>query len=555
MLLVTLSRSAFSQVVPDAGSLLRDIERQKQVMPSKVAPHVVPAEPLKRSPDDLKFVVHGFRLTGVTLVSEGEVQEALLPWVGKEIGFSDLQSALDAVNRVYQRHGWFARPQLPVQDIGEDGIVLINVIEGRLGAIRLEEESSPSLALDRVINTMTARQNVGDPLSLVAMDRSISLLNDLPGVAVQATLASGDAEGSSDILVKVSDKRAVGGTISLDNSGARSTGAERLSANLTLDNPGRYGDQLAANLAFTEGSQYGRMGYTAPVGYDGLRLGANLSRLQYQLVGSFASLKSSGVAETQGITATYPLIRSSTATVNLSFSFDNKRYVNEARSLVTSHKQVHVTTLGIGGDFQDGWGQGGLTLWNLTLTDGHLDLSGNADNQVSDRIGPRTEGAYAKLSGTLSRLQRLTDDSTLWVSVTGQQAYKNLDSSEQLTLGGAQAVRAYPTSEGAGDSGWVATLEARHSFSTNWQLVGFYDHGEIVSRYDDRYITSPSHPNRYELKGFGVSLNYTQPSKYSLRLTVAQRLGNNPAANPTTGADGDGTRSVDRVWFSAITYF
>lgn len=555
VLLVALPRSAFSQGVPDAGSLLRDIERQQKNLPLQTAPHALPAVPEKKAPDDLRFIVHAFHLTGVTLVSEGEIQDALLPWVGREIGFSDLQAALDAVTQVYQRRGWFARPQLPVQDIGDEGIVLINVIEGHLGAIRLEEDSAPNLALDRVIGTMTARQQVGDPLNLVAMDRSINILNDIPGVLATATLAPGGENGSSDILIKISEKGFVGGTLSFDNTGARSTGAERLSANVTLDNPGRYGDQLGANIAATEGSLYGRLSYTFPVGYDGLRLGLNASRLEYRLIGDFASLRSSGVAETQGINAVYPLFRGSTASVNLSLTLDNKRYVNEANSLVTSLKRVQVTSLSIGGDFQDGWGQGGMTLWNLSLADGHLDLSGNVDNQASDRIGPRTEGSYTKLSGTLSRLQRVSDASALWFSVTGQHAYKNLDSSEQLTLGGTQGVRAYPTSEGAGDSGWIGTLEARHSLNANWQFVGFYDHGQVVARYDDKYITKPNHPNRYELKGYGASISYSLPSKYSLRMTVAQRLGNNPAANAATGADTDGSHKIDRVWFSAITYF
>jgi hypothetical protein len=37
--------------------------------------------------------------------------------------------------------------------------------------------------------------------------------------------------------------------------------------------------------------------------------------------------------------------------------------------------------------------------------------------------------------------------------------------------------------------------------------------------------------------------------------TWSRRLGHNPAANPNTGADSDGTRTLNRLWLSASLNF
>ena len=46
----------------------------------------------------------------------------------------------------------------------------------------------------------------------------------------------------------------------------------------------------------------------------------------------------------------------------------------------------------------------------------------------------------------------------------GQLAADNLDGAEQLTLGGPSGVRAYASSEGAGDAGFVTGIELKRSF-------------------------------------------------------------------------------------------
>ena len=552
--LALFASSIAAQSTPDAGSLLREAEKQQPRLPQP-APQAMPQAPLAPDASALRVQVKAFRITGNTLIAESELQAALSPWVGKESTFAELQQAANAVAEAYRRHGWLARPQLPAQDLSE-GVVNINIIEGRLGAVRIDD-GGQSLWLDRslVSRVMTARQQPGDHLNLDALERASAILNETPGFAVATVLAPGSDTGEIDAIVKVQDKPMLAGAAQFDNQGARSTGADKMTLSLSLDNPGRVGDQISANGNASEGSRYLKVGYSRPFGRDGVRAGISASVMRYQLLGEdFAALHSKGDATTFGLNASYPLLRSTSRNMSLAGAIDRKDYYNEANEIATSEKRIHSALLALNGDLLDGFGNGGMTLWGVNLTAGQVDLSANATNESADQAGPGAAGSYQKFGYSLARLQRVSDQSTLWFSLSGQRASKNLDSSEKFSLGGPQGVRAYPLMEGSGDDGWLATLEARYNLTPDLQLSVFYDHGSVTQSHNPDYTGAPL-VNQASLKGAGLGLSWSQPGSFSLRAAWARRLGDNPFASATTGADGDGSLNLNRFWLSAMVYF
>ncbi len=551
--LCSCSQLALAQTTPDAGSLLREAERQPLRLPNPV-PQAVPKTPVGPEMGAVRVRVKAFSLTGNTLISEAELQAVLRPWVGKETSFAELQQAINAVAEAYRARGWFARPQLPAQDVN-DGVVSIHIIEGRLGAVRLDD-GGKALRTDRamVTGTMTARQKSGEPLNLDALDRSTNILNDTPGVAVATILAPGQNTGDTDAVVKVQDKPLFSGTAMLDNQGARSTGANKISVSLMMDSPRGTGDQIALNGNTSEGSQYLKLAYALPWGRDGARVGASTSAMRYTLMGDLSSLNAKGDAQTLGINASYPLLRSGTKNIAFAAALDRKTYYNEASQVATSQKVADVALLALNGDLLDGLGQGGMTLWGINLTAGQINLSGNAANQGADRIGAKTEGSYHKLGYNLARLQRLSDKTSLWASFSGQTAGKNLDSSEKFSLGGASGVRAYPLSEGSGDDGWLTTLEVRHNLMPELQVSFFYDHGQIRQNHDSAYAGAPL-VNEASLKGYGLGLSWNQSGNFSVRASLAHRVGDNPLASAINGKDGDGSLTLDRLWVTATKFF
>jgi hemolysin activation/secretion protein len=97
----------------------------------------------------------------------------------------------------------------------------------------------------------------------------------------------------------------------------------------------------------------------------------------------------------------------------------------------------------------------------------------------------------------------LGGDTLLWLALAGQQASKNLDSSEKFSLGGPTNVRAYPTGEASGDEGWRGTLELRHSLAASVQGVLFYDFGSVKINKTPFAILA----NDRQLAGAGFGVN------------------------------------------------
>lgn len=308
------------------------------------------------------------------------------------------------------------------------------------------------------------------------------LLQDTPGVSSsRATLQPGASVGTSELLIDLQPAEPYTGNVVLDNHGSRYTGEYRLAATLNLASPLRIGDQLSVS-ALSSGTNlsYGRLAYQLPLGSDGLRVGAAYSDIRYKLGQEFEALQAHGTARSASMFAAYPFIRSPLKNLSGTVSVEDKRlndYV-DATSTQTG-KKVSVTSLGLSGSLQDALGGGGISNFDLALALGRLNINSPSALAI-DAASAQSNGGYSRVSYAASRLQRLTNATMLSISVTGQQAGKNLDSSEKFSLGGANGVRAYPQGEASGDEGYRATLELRHSLTANLQATLFYDVGHVI---------------------------------------------------------------------------
>jgi len=444
---------------------------------------------------------------------------------------------------------------VPAQDV-VSGIVTIKVVEARLGEVRIDGAGLP-LRFDRarITGTLTARQQPGQPLRLDDLERAVALLNDTPGLRASAVLAAGRLPGETDLVLKPVDQPLWSGNVQLDNQSARATGRNRLSANYALDDPSGSGDQLLFGGHSTgAGNEFIALGYSLPLGHDGWRAGVNASALRYRLGHEFASLDANGSAQTLGLHARYALLRSRARNVSLTLALDRRDFLNRANGQVVSDKRLTGFSVAAAGDWGDDFGGGGQMLWGVNLGHGKVDLSANPAHAAADQAGPRSAGAYSRLAWNLGRLQQLGERSAFWVGASGQAASKNLDSADKLGLGGAYGVRAYPSLEGSGDSGWLASAEWRYVLHPRLQGLAFYDHGEVRVNQDASFAGAAA-PNHVALKGAGVGLNWAASAHSMVRAVLAHRIGSNPLASMTTGKDSDGSLKRMRLWVSVTAYF
>lgn len=525
--------SAHAQTPPDAGALQQQIDRERQQqMPKRIAPDK-PAAPAAMKPaSDVLITVKAFRFAGNTLMTAGQLTPAVADYLNRPLDFAQLQAAAAAVAEVYRAAGWVVNAYLPQQDI-KDGFVTIQIIEAVFGKLKMETTPSQRVAHGQLEAIFTAQQAMGANLNANALDRGLLLADDLPGITVAGSLAAGSQPGETDLVLKTADEPLVIGEVNIDNTGARSTGSDRLTANLYLTSPLGLGDLLSGNLIHTRGSDYLRLGYTVPVGSDGWRVGINASGLRYKLI-TLDPDKDKGSSSVVGLEASYPIVRSRLKNLYLNLNADRKAFDNEFGGATTTRYKIDSTSIALYGNLFDNLGGGGANSASLTWT------GGSRDNEVGT-----TNHNFSKLRYNLSRQQVITNDLSLFAQLAGQESNDKLDSSEKFYLGGAGGVRAYPSSEGGGDSGIMANLELRWRLPEGFTLAGFYDYGHV--RNNDAAMS-------YSLKGYGLSLGWQTPFGVNFKATWAHRIGSNP--NPTaTGHDQDGTLDKNRLWLSASLPF
>jgi hemolysin activation/secretion protein len=535
---------AYAQAVPDAGTVLQQIEQNRHPMlPPKSAPLILPPPPME-SIGGATVTVGAVKFSGNTLLTNKQLSRVVAAFVGRPLTFADLQNAAIAVANAYRRAGWVVKAYLPQQDV-TGGAVTIQIIEAKFGAVRIAD-STQRASNGRLTGIVDAAQRPGAPLNADALDRALLLIGDLPGVAATGSLTEGGGQGETDLVLKVKDGPKVTGEVTADNEGARYTGEARVTVNASLNAPFGIGDRADTVLLHTQGSDYQRLAYSLPVGSEGWRVGVNGSHLTYDIVTpAFGALDAHGNSSTVGLEANYPVFRTRLANLYLALNLDDKRFDNLSSGQTTTRYSIRDGSVGLYGNLFDNLGGGGANAASITWEQGHDDLSGSP-NEAADALTTDTAGGFEKLNLSVSRQQRLTEQVSLYASLAGQLSSKNLDSSEKFYLGGVNGVRAYPADEGGGSEGALADLEARVRLPLNFAAVGFFDYGTVRVNRDNDY-TGAAYPDTDTLRGVGLSLAWTADFGLNIRATAARRIGRNP--DPTsTGEDQDGSLITNRVW-------
>ncbi|MBK4735094.1 ShlB/FhaC/HecB family hemolysin secretion/activation protein [Noviherbaspirillum pedocola] len=538
---LALTESAWAQVAapnlqnfPNAGQILRELQQSPPESQTPTLPQQPPetAAPPVRRTRDIQIVITEFRISGNAVIPTDELQALLFDLRGKRVGIGELNEAAERVTRYYHERGYtVAQAYLPAQDVKEGKITLI-VLEGKIG--KREIRNSSRLSDERAAAYIASRAPAGEVIRGREVDRGLLLLQDTPGVgAARATLAPGADVGSSDLLVEVEPGAAYAGSASVDNFGNRYTGQYRATGALQINSPLRLGDALAATV-LTSGRDlgYGRLSYQAPIGADGLRVGAAYAATRYRLGREYAPLDAHGTANSVSVFGSYPLIRSQAANLYASAGLEQRRLEDVVDATSTStRKRLRVTTLGLAGSAQDSLGGGGISNVDASLASGQLDIESPVALAI-DAVSTRAQGTYARLSFNASRVQRLADRDFLWLTFASQWASKNLDSSEKFTLGGPTGVRAYPVGEGIGDTGYLASIEWRRRLNDTLQSALFYDLGSVRI---NREPFDANANNSRKLGGIGFGF-YGMAATADWRASLAWRTsGGAPTSVPASG--------------------
>ena len=571
VLTLLASGQVFAQV--DAGALQRGLEQQLPLPSPLALPEASPKEDSRVTPSkegEVRVTVSAFVLEGVKILPEVEIQAVLKPWLGKDIGFDELQNACNAIQEYYRKKGFTVQAILPPQKIA-GGVVKILVTEAKLGKVIVDQPQGPTrFSKERAATYITYANPVGDPLSMPAIEHAILILNETPGVMVSSQLEPGENDGEADLRLQLTQPNMVQGRVEANTYGSRTTGANQGIFALNINNPIGIGEQFSLNGIASQGSQYVQGAVSVPVSPDGMRLGLAGTFLNYKNVSNYAYNGGAGDAWTTGLSAAYPLIRSQGANLNGSVNYDIKSYNNRnfVSDSVISAYNINNISAGLSGNFVDGLGHGAINNGSVSLVFGHLDILATSQanyglyaipNTTPPAYGVVTPSNFTKLSFAANRTQYLVEDGTtnLYAAVSGQFASVNLNTAEQLYLGGPYGVRAYPVAQSGGAQGGIFTVELRHKLYEKFTLSTFFDAG-VVQQYKNLYPGwqgQTNANNTYSLMGagFGVKWDY---EGWGISAMVAWKVGQNPLYSYTgQPVNTDGTSTQPRGWVSASYNF
>lgn len=548
LVLALASGAGVAQTRPDAGSILRDTDQSlPRTPPPQPVPESAPA-PAGSAADQARLRVAGFRIEGATLIEPARLEAELADLTGQELTLAELQAAAQRIAALYRREGYLARVLLPQQSI-RDGVVSLQVIEGRIGGIDIERAGGARIDGEIAREILAAQQGIGEPASPDAIYRGLRVLNLTPGTEASAVLLPGKAQGEARVLLRLHEVPPFSARAFVDNYGVASSGEGRALAIVRMNNPSAAGDQIELLGLLTEGQRYARVEYARRLGLQGMKLALTGALLDYRLTGAFRGFE--GWTTSLGAALSYPLALQPERSLFVVAALQLKQAANDGPGEINlSRKRTGLASVALQGDWQDGVGGGAGNAFELMLAAGDLDLGKNPDNLRFDSQTARSDGGFWKLGGQLSRHQNVSARTALRVSVSGQLAGRNLDSSEDFTLGGPNGVRAYPIGEAAGDEGWLLRADYLLRVNDALRVALFADAGGIRLHRDTWRgwdAGDPALKNHYQLYGAGIGLEATPWPDATFSLALAAPIGDNDGED-RAGRDSDGRNESYRLW-------
>jgi hemolysin activation/secretion protein len=535
------------------------VPRAEDLAPRQVVPPtdaVLPATPvpvpreLAKSDDDLRIEIRRFALDAAA----PPALVAALPGLtadllGPDKGFEDLATARARITRFLQSElGYYLGYAYVPEQTLRDGVVRIAVLEGRLDRVILRWPEQGLPVQREVVQAYLDRLQPGAVLLVRDVERVVFLVNDLRGMRARFDVQPGSRPGTASLVVTPEPEGRWSARADADANGSRFLGVYRLGGLVQMNSPFGRGDGITANamLSDTQGLAFGLVGYNTPVGSDGFKLGGSLSAVKYQIDKAMFTANLDGTAVTANAYGLYPVVRARNLNLFVVGTLEHKQYEDRrGGGQFRTRKTVDTLALGTTGDFRDALLGGGVNTFDATLVSGQRRFQeGSRPTEEPDRFTKLTFG-YSRLQDlqfVTPTLQNTRTGKLLGLlSLRGQLALHNLDTTEQFRLGGPDGVRAFAPGEGTGDSGVVASLEARLLPPEAWfgriaselVLSAFVDAGWVRYRHKPVVATDASNPeaNSASFVGAGIGVAWVRTGAYALRLSLAAPVSGTPRSD------------------------
>ncbi len=392
--------------------------------PSTAAPAAAPAESKSQpaaeetSPPAPKFQVKSFQVTGNTAVTASEVDLIVNPYLNRDLSLEDLKQAALDIQKVYKDKGYFlAKVYIPAQTL-KDGVVRFEVMEGKLGEVKIEGNTVYKTGFIRDRFVGTGKDGI---LSYDLMQRSLLLLNEFSDLKVQSVLQPGKDVGTTDVILKVEDRTPFHVGVDYNNFGNSYVGDNRAGLGVSYGNMAYQGDLLNVRGVFPFPSKssnpFIQGGYSMPVGLKGARAGLMYANSAMTVGKELEVLDIRGEASIYGLTYSIPITRTLLSGSDFSVGFVSKSIRNYMLQQTTSKDELRELVLGYSFNGISGRGR---NIVSLNLTQGLGQMLGGMENNDPQASRPKSGDSFTKLTVDLARIQQVGSRNFLILRAAGQ---------------------------------------------------------------------------------------------------------------------------------------
>jgi hemolysin activation/secretion protein len=443
---------------------------------------------LGASAQEARFLLKDIQLEGASLIDSTHWRSAARPWLGRDIGFADLQAARSAIEAAFHARGWrLVSVRLPAQSV-EGGVIRMQVQEPVLAsdaqAVRLAGAAQDGLAQWR--SRLPALRE-GQTPNLADLDAQLSLLNEHPShravVAFEPILGGGSGKpGEIRASIRAQQGAESGWTAFMDNTGNSQTGHLRyglawrhtnlwqadhqlnvqiVSAPHDADDPDKL-SLLPSHKVRIFGANY-RIPLPSQAAY--VDIGAGYSSVDSGTLAGLFDVRGQG--STASLKYTQFLPRLDGWEPRVSVGLDVRHYDNQVLfSGVNLATPIGVRPFNLGLSASrlaapgETTGYSGYVQWITNLPGGK---NSDAANFIASRAGSiRAYRLFRYGFGLQMSLPGAMAGWSLNGQIDGQASGQQLVSPEQFSAGGASSVRGFASRGIGGDSG----------MRMQWDLVG-----------------------------------------------------------------------------------
>ncbi|WP_333501586.1 ShlB/FhaC/HecB family hemolysin secretion/activation protein [Kluyvera genomosp. 2] len=480
------------------------------------------------------FTVNRIVLDGATLMDARRQQKLLSPWLNQCLDIARINQLTNQVSDWYISQGYItSRAFLTEQDL-RSGELHLAILEGRLEKIRMDGASGREL-------NMTFPGLEGKILNLRDIEQGMEQINRARTTPVQIEILPGDKQGWSIVHLTAAPEFPLSGSVSVDNSGQKSTGAGQINAGLNGNNLLGLADRWfiygGRSSAFSNAkdAQNFAAGVSVPYGYSLLDYSYSWNNYLSTIEHNGYLWRSSGDTETHRVNLSRVLFRNGDIKTGVSLGLSHRINHNYLDDILLQSSSRKLTSLLFGlNHTQKMWG--GVGTFNPTFSRGMPWLDAERDGSKN---GDLPKAQFRKWSLNAS-FQRPVADNLWWLaSVYGQWSPDRLYGSERMTLGGESSVRGFKEQSISGDNGAYWRNELSYTLFTlpvigQVSALAAVDGGWLHSNRLDSYAAGTlwgtaaglSTANRWVSTSFTVGLpldypHWLEPDHVSIYYRVA----------------------------------